>query len=64
MPTCVGAHGSSVLRRMTSRRENTNSASSPVDGATQEKLDAAALAKGERELFEVALDALLEPGRY
>ena len=29
-----------------------------VDGTTQDKLDAAALAEGEHELFEVALDAL------
>jgi uridine phosphorylase len=32
-----------------------------VDGLTQAKIEAAELAKGERELFEVALDAAVAP---
>ena len=30
-----------------------------VDGLTQEKIDPGALASGERELFEIALDAVV-----
>jgi uridine phosphorylase len=32
-----------------------------VDGLTQAKIDAAALASGERDMFEIALDAIIAP---